>query len=398
MAPKKIYYLDNLKVLLTVLVVLHHTFITYGASGGWYYKQPTDKLGALILMTMFVAINQSFFMGFFFFLSAYFIRPSYERKGRARFVSDRLVRLGIPLVFYSFVFSPFIIYLIYYFAGGHHIGYLSFLGGFDDWIDFGVLWFVAALLLFTLVYVLGRKVSVVGESAPGRKVFVNRRGEGMVEILEGKGAGALRKGSPSMSGILLFAAGVGVISFFVRLIFPVGWVFKPLGFQFGHFTQYVSLFVLGIVASKNDWLTRLEYRTGKKFLVVVVLLILFFPVFYVIRVKLGMPVGWYSGGFHWQALLYAVYEQVIGFSIIVMLLAWGKEKWNRSSALLSRLSRSAFAVYIFHPLVVISLSLAVRNWPVDPAMKLLFVAPLAVIGSFLMGSLLVRIPGVNKII
>ena len=111
-----------------------------------------------------------------------------------------------------------------------------------------------------------------------------------------------------------------------------------------------------------------------------------------------MPLDWYSGGFHWQSLLYAVWEQVIGFSIIVMLLAWGKEKWNRSSTFLSGLSRSAFAVYIFHPLVVISLSLAVRNWSVDPAMKLLFVAPLAVIGSFLLGALLVRIPGVKKII
>lgn len=377
MTTKKIYYLDNLKVLLTILVVLHHTFITYGASGGWYYKQPTDKIGALIPMTMFVAINQSFFMGFFFFLSAYFIRPSYERKGRVRFVSDRVVRLGMPLVFYSFVLSPFMIYLIYYFAKGHHIGYLAFLSGFDDWIDFGVLWFVVALLLFTLVYALGRKV------------LVDRRGEGL-EVL--------RRGLPSMGGILLFAVGIGVISFLVRLIFPVGWVLKPLGFQFGHFTQYISLFVLGIVASKNDWLNRLEYRTGKKFLVAVVLLVLFFPVFYVIKVKLDMPLEWYSGGFHWQSLLYAVWEQVIGFSIIVLLLTWGKERWNRSSALLSGLSRSAFAVYIFHPLVVISLSLAVRNWSIDPAMKLLFVAPLAVIGSFLLGSLLVRIPGIKKII
>ncbi|HXO76735.1 MAG TPA: hypothetical protein VN824_15890, partial [Puia sp.] len=141
-----------------------------------------------------------------------------------------------------------------------------------------------------------------------------------------------------------------------------------------------------------------EYKTGKKFMMLVVLLVLFFPVLYVIKVKLNMPLDWYSGGFHWQSLLYAVYEQVIGFSIIVMLLAWGKEKWNRSPVLLSRLSRVAFAVYIFHPLVVISLSLAVRNWPVDPAMKLLIVAPMAVIGSFLLGSLLVCIPGVKKII
>ena len=97
----KIVYIDHLKVILTVLVILHHTFITYGAPGGWYYFQKTTSEAAKVPMTLFVAVNQSFFMGLFFFLSAYFIRPSYEKKGAAKFVKDRLIRLGIPFVFYS---------------------------------------------------------------------------------------------------------------------------------------------------------------------------------------------------------------------------------------------------------------------------------------------------------
>ena len=62
----KILYIDNLKVVLTILVVLHHTFITYGAPGGWYYSEKTTHIAASIPMTLFVATNQSFFMGFFF--------------------------------------------------------------------------------------------------------------------------------------------------------------------------------------------------------------------------------------------------------------------------------------------------------------------------------------------
>ena len=110
---KKIFYIDNLRVILTILVVLHHTFITYGAPGSWYYMQKTTQQAALIPMTMFVAVNQSFFMGFFFFLSAYFIRSSYEKKGAAKFVKDRLIRLGIPLIFYSFILGPAIKSAIY---------------------------------------------------------------------------------------------------------------------------------------------------------------------------------------------------------------------------------------------------------------------------------------------
>src|ERR1700754_2688526 len=97
--PKKIHYIDTLKVLLTILVVLHHCFITYGAPGGGIYGEKTTKKLAFDPMTIFVSVNQSFFMGFFFFLSAYFIKPSYDRKGASRFLADRLLRLGLPLVF-----------------------------------------------------------------------------------------------------------------------------------------------------------------------------------------------------------------------------------------------------------------------------------------------------------
>jgi surface polysaccharide O-acyltransferase-like enzyme len=370
--PKKIYYIDHLKVLLTILVILHHSFITYGASGGWYYTQKTTKIGALIPMTMFVAINQAFFMGFFFFLSAYFIGPSFNKKGAARFVGDRLLRLGVPLVFYSFILSPILTYLVYNFGYEHHITFMQYLGGFNDWIDFGVLWFVAALLLFTLIYVLWRIII--------------------------KKDGPKNLAAPSAGIIILHAVVVGIISFIVRTAFPVGWVLKPLGFQLGHFSQYITLFIFGLVAYKNNWLNTLSPKTGKRMLIMVILLILFFPVFYVIKLKLDMPLDWYSGGWHWQSLLYAVWEQVIGFSIITTLLCYGKKVWNKSSALLSKLSRYTFAVYIFHPLVLISLSLAVRNWAIEPALKLLVVGPLAVVGSFLLASVIVLIPGVKKVI
>ncbi len=330
-------------------------------------------MAALIPMTMVVSLNQSFFMGFFFMLAAYFTQSSYDRKGATRFLSDRLLRLGVPLIFYSLVFSPFLSYLIYYFAKGQHITYLQYLGGYDDWIEFGVLWFVAALMLFTFAYTLWR--SITQKAGTRAKIPV-----------------------PTAGRILLFALTLGIISFLVRVVFPVGWVLKPLGFQPGHFTQYIGLFIVGLLAYKNNWFNNLPARTGKQLGLCALLLLLFFPVFYINRVKSNMPISWYSGGFHWQTLLYAVWEQCIGISIITALLTRGKRLWNKSTPFLGKLSRSAFAVYIFHPLAIISLSLAVRNWAVDPAVKLLLVAPLAVLCSFLIGRLVLLIPGVKKII
>ncbi|MEO1258629.1 MAG: hypothetical protein AAFZ15_07520 [Bacteroidota bacterium] len=33
-----IFYIDNLRIFLTALVVLHHLAITYGAPGDWFYR------------------------------------------------------------------------------------------------------------------------------------------------------------------------------------------------------------------------------------------------------------------------------------------------------------------------------------------------------------------------
>ncbi|WP_448634155.1 acyltransferase family protein [Pedobacter panaciterrae] len=160
-SSNKLLYIKNIKVLLTILVVLHHTFIAYSSSDGWYYNEQTTVIGARIPMIMFVSLNQSFFMGYFFMLAAYFTYSSYSKKGTAKFIKDRLVRLGIPILFYSFILSPFVSYLVYYFANEHHINYFEYLSGYDHWIELGVTWFVAALLLFTLIYVATKKAFII---------------------------------------------------------------------------------------------------------------------------------------------------------------------------------------------------------------------------------------------
>jgi glucans biosynthesis protein C len=114
MKPRlRLYYLDDLRVFLTMLVIVHHTSITYGAGGSWYFED-VDKAELTvtsILLTLFTAVNQAFFMGFFFFLSGYFTPLSYDRKGAGKFLADRFVRLGIPLIAFVFLLGPFTSYI-----------------------------------------------------------------------------------------------------------------------------------------------------------------------------------------------------------------------------------------------------------------------------------------------
>lgn len=368
--PNKLVYINNIKVLLTILVILHHTFIAYSGSG-WYYTEPTTIMGALIPVKMFISINQAFFMGFFFMLAAYFTDASFTKKGTFKFITDRLIRLGIPLVFYVLLISPFTSYLVYYFALEHHITFLQYMSGYDSW-EVGVMWFVLALLVFTFIYVIVKTVFKINF-------------ENTLPV-------------PGSRTIILFAIALGFVTFLVRIIFPVGWVLEPFGFQLGHFPQYIAFFIIGLLASKNNWFEALSEKTRKRLTLSAWLCVLFFPAFFIIRIVVKIPVEWYSGGFHWQQLLYALWEQWIGLSILTVLLIKGRKNWNKSSALLTKLSRYSFATYIFHPVVIVACTLAVRNWSVDPALKLLVVSPLIVAGSFALGGLLVSIPGIKKII
>ncbi|WP_031529912.1 acyltransferase family protein [Dyadobacter crusticola] len=372
-SPKsKILYIDNLKVLLTAVVIVHHALVTYGAPGGWYYYEKSELEAAVIPMTMVVSVDQSFFMGFFFFLSALFIPASLKRKGTAVFIKDRFFRLGIPLIFYSFVQATIMNYLVYRYGGEHKISFMQFLSGYDGWINVGVLWFVVALLLFTLCYVAWT-------------IFAKQ------DLKQYQ--------LPSIKQTLVFAFMLGLTTFLIRTIFPVGWVLEPVGFQLGHFPQYIAAFIFGLVAAQAKWIEQVDQQRYQRLRVFILgMIVIAFPLIFSLKIVFGQPLEWFVGGWHIAAFLYACWEQILGISIMAALLAFGKKKLNTSSDFMKKMSRCAFAVYILHPFMLVVSSLALKSWAVDPAIKLLFVAPLAVLSTFLLGRLIQKIPGVNKVV
>ncbi len=94
----RLYGLDNLRVLLTALVVLHHAAVTYSHIPLWYYVEPPHD-GSATALDVFLALNQAYFMGFFFLIAGFFTPGAVDRKGVGRFVRDLVVvtALGIAL-------------------------------------------------------------------------------------------------------------------------------------------------------------------------------------------------------------------------------------------------------------------------------------------------------------
>jgi len=94
---KRLLFLDNLKVCLTVLVIFHHAGQAYGDGGGWAYT-PSNPAEVMPWIWHFFSVNAAFFMGLFFLISGYFVPASYDKQGTSVFVQKKLIRLGIPLL------------------------------------------------------------------------------------------------------------------------------------------------------------------------------------------------------------------------------------------------------------------------------------------------------------
>jgi len=154
---ERLLYVDNIRIVLVCLVIATHCAITYGAYGDWYFSEATADGAAQAVLTVMNAISQSFYMGLFFFISAYFIPASLDRKGRSQYLHDRFLRLGIPLVVWVLVISPSIVYLvntrIYGFTGTFLESYRMHFVPFHGF-GLGLMWFVFTLLVFTVAYAL----------------------------------------------------------------------------------------------------------------------------------------------------------------------------------------------------------------------------------------------------
>lgn len=373
----RLAFIDNLRTLIIVLVIMVHLSITYGGEGSWYYEEGEPDLLSGIVLTLHNAVNQSFFMGCLFLISGYLTPASFDRKGPRRFLIDRVVRLGIPMLFYDLVIHPFMIYWL-----GRN-GAIK-LGSFRDWaasyytsfhIGHGPLWFVEALLLFSIGYVAWRLVNRTTNPSPE----------------DGK--------APGVRSLALLAISLGVATFLVRLLWPIGWSFGPLNFQFPFFPQYIVTFILGIVAYRRQWLLRLPRAAGIPALALAAVFVLvLFPLLGVLGGFDEASLSRYSGGFHWQALALALCEQSLGVLLIVGLLVLFRERLNRSSKLSRAASANSFATYVIHAPVLIVFALMVREIHLYPLLKFTLVTLAVVPLCFLLAALIRQVPGAHRIL
>jgi len=163
----RLVYIDNLRTALITGVVLGHLAGSYVLDAGWMYVE-SGKVGvvASILGPFIVIILVTFAMGLFFLIAGHFTPPAYDRKGSRQFLLDRFKRLGIPWLLYEIFITPLVHYAVDVHGGDCHGAlydcqykgtFWQYLrefprvsGSFGD----GPVWFLEALLIFSIFYPL----------------------------------------------------------------------------------------------------------------------------------------------------------------------------------------------------------------------------------------------------
>ena len=372
----KFLYVENLRIILSALVVVVHVACTYGGPGGWSYVEPGAGLLAIVPLTIINATSQSFFMGMFFFFGAYFTHLSFQKKGVGRFIKDRFFRLVIPLFLTWFFISPLTRYIVWP-VKHPDAARLSFAEVWFSGQGFGhgVMWFAEVLILFTVLYIITYYLIPqlrIKEKFP-------------LTIIKSK-------------HILIGSLLLGFITFLARIIVPLFRRYYYLHYDFGHFPQYIILFALGIIAARysSDYL--LSYREAKKWMWFSIFMIfVVFPLIFIAGKAYEGNIRPFLGGFTWQSLTYSVWEQVTGIAIMVTLIGLLRAKWNRQSKFSAHLSDSAYAVYVFHPPILVAISVLLVNWEAAHIVKFLVITPLALAGSFGFALLIKQLPFMRRI-
>lgn len=348
----RIYYLDGIKVFLSFMVVAHHAGQSYGDTGGAWLIFDEQQVEGL---RHFFFINASYLMSFYFFISGYFTFSSLQKNNLVEFMRNRFYRLGIPLLFISlFVFIP-----LHYFMDDSTLSFLSFVRELyfeKPPLAFGHLWFVASLLMYSLLFGLFfHYVSIRAKKFTYQWWFP-----------------------------LVFILFSSISSYVVRNFYAVDqWVTWLIPLEPAHLPIYLLSFYVGVLSKQQDWLPSLSFQNSLPYLI---LLFVF--------VGLQNGTHFITDGL----LIEVVYESLIVVGVSLFLLTFFKAFLNFDRGVIRNIATQNYGIYLVHLFFVLLFQYAFLSVNLSGIVKFVVVTFLAFFTSWLFSFFLRKLPFVKQII
>jgi glucans biosynthesis protein C len=366
----RLAWADNLKVVLVIGVIVGHATMAWTGVGNWVFEEPRLREPLVSLLVVVSMMGAAFAMPLFFLLAGAFTPPSLERKGPARFLTDRIVRLGVPVVLYVVLLSPVIEYADPE-AAGWDRGFVAFTWHIWWPPAWGPTWFLVVLLVFSVLYVAIR-------------TLVPRRAHGPSPL--------------RVRHLLALGVGLAVACFLIRIWVPIGEEPMPLRFALAQSPGWVLGFVLGALGGERGWFDPLDPVFARRTRHAAWGALAVFPVVFGALLATGVDLDLLAGGGTPLSLLTAATEATLIVTVPFWILDLFRRRLDHQGRLGRAAGRAAFAAFVLHQLVLVGLVLATHALPWAPEIEYLLVSTLGVAGSFGLALLLLRIPGVARVV
>jgi len=154
---KRVHYIDNLRWITVFLLVLYHAAMAYNTWGEANYIF-FSEIPAIAAIVTFIS---PWFMPLLFLLAGISSCFSLRKRTTSRFLLERAIRLGIPLLIGLTVINPILSYVADVTHNGYDGSFFSHYGiyftrftdltGYDGGFTLGHLWFIAVLLLISVI-------------------------------------------------------------------------------------------------------------------------------------------------------------------------------------------------------------------------------------------------------
>ncbi|MGN6670327.1 MAG: acyltransferase family protein [Candidatus Nucleicultricaceae bacterium] len=325
----RFYHLDGIKILLSILVVMHHSALAYTIHQDWPIRETflTDSL------TPFLAINASFFMGAFFFISGFLVPRSFAKSNFQSFIASKARRLLIPALLLALLVKPFL-----RIALGQDISFMLILDDYLYHFDFAHGWFLIQLFFYCLIYGVFRNI-LTRVQLPFEKASL----------------------------YFFMILGLGGITALISSIFPINTWFFCHTIEPYHFPQYILLFFLGTFYVQHG--NPLKLRIIRLSLITSLCLIGIYIANYTFHI---LP---YAFEHFWASAL----SITITFGLFGLFERYGHQqsKWKRI------LGNATFGVYLVHNFIVFLVGKALLGLNFGPLEKFWMTSALSLVLSFL---------------
>ncbi len=336
-----LYFLDNLRVVLIMLVIAHHVGQAYGPTGGSW---PIQEDARAAILGPFFTVNRSFFMSLFFMISGYFTVMSVDKYGPQAFIKERSLRLGLPTLFWALMMIPLQLFVF----------------SAPVWpLEVAHLWFLEHLLIFSVVYAFWRMVSKSG------------------------GETNTQANLPGYVRIVVFVFLLAIVSAVVRIWFPIDrWVYL-LGFikvAFADVPRDLSFFIIGLIAYRRNWFLRFPQKDGLVWLAVGTTLAILWYVYALAGRNIlhlnNIQIG----------IVYPIWESLLCCGMCIGLVVLFREQFNKQGNLWKEMAKNQYAAYILHPGIVLLFQAILLNLDLAPFIKFVLATTASIPVTFLVSN------------